>query len=143
MQAHQLKARKTASRKRIGRGGKKGTYSCRGMKGQKSRSGFSRRATFEGGSSTLVAKTKKLRGFRSRNPKLQIVNIEALNGKFRSGEEVNPQTLKERKLISKLSVPVKVLSDGSIEKKLKFRNVLFSKAAREKIKKAGGSIPAQ
>lgn len=142
MQAHQLKARKTASRKRIGRGGKKGTYSCRGMNGQKSRSGFSRRATFEGGSSTLVAKTKKLRGFRSRNPKLQVVSVEVLDKKFRSGEEVNPQTLKERKLISKLFIPVKVLSDGTIEKKLIFKDVFFSKAAREKIEKAGGSIPA-
>ncbi len=142
MQAHQLKAQKTASRKRIGRGGKKGTYSCRGMNGQKSRSGFSRRATFEGGSSTLVAKTKKLRGFRSRNPKLQIVNIKTLGKKFRSGEEVNPRTLREKNLISKLSIPVKVLSDGVIEKKLLFKNVLFSKTAREKIEKAGGSILA-
>ena len=130
MQAHQLKAKKTASRKRIGRGGKKGTYSCRGMNGQRSRSGFSRRATFEGGSSTLVAKTKKLRGFRSRNPKLQVVSVETLNKKFRSGEEVNPRTLKEKKIISKLSVPVKVLSDGVIEKKLTFKDILFSKVAQ-------------
>lgn len=140
MQAHQLKVKKQSTRKRIGRGGKKGTYSCRGMKGQKSRSGFSCRATFEGGATSLVAKTKKLRGFKSRNPKAQVVNLELLDRKFRNGDIVNPEILKKKKVISKLAIPIKVLSEGEITKKLTLENLLVSKNAKKKIEKAGGSV---
>ena len=140
MQAHQLKTRPKTSKKRVGRGGKKGTYSCRGMKGQKSRSGYSRRATFEGGKTTLINRTKKLRGFTSRNKNLQVVNVESLEKKFKKGEEVNPKTLKEKGLIKKLAVPVKILSRGEIKKELTLKDVLYSKNAKVKIEKAGGKV---
>jgi len=138
MQAHQLKTRGRSSKKRVGRGGKKGTYSSRGMKGQKSRSGYSKRATFEGGKSTLVARTKKLRGFISRNKDLQTVNLKMIEDKFKTGDVVNPQSLKDKGLINKLTTPVKVLSVGDIKKKLTFKDVLFSKSAKKKIENAGG-----
>lgn len=140
MQAHQLKPEKKSTRKRVGRGGKKGTYSGGGMKGQKSRSGYSKRATFEGGRSTLTAATKKLRGFKSRNKSLQVVNLDAIELKFQKGDEVSPQTLKEKGLISKLSEPVKILSRGEVKKGLTLKDVLVSKSAKDKIEKAGGKV---
>lgn len=140
MQANQLKAASNKTKKRIGRGGKSGTYSGRGMKGQRSRSGYSQRATFEGGKSTLSAQTKKLRGFKSRNPKNQVVDVELIEKKFKAAEVVNPESLKAKNLISKLSLPVKILAEGDIKKKLSFQDVLLSKSAQKKIKKAGGTF---
>ncbi len=139
MQIHELKKNKTKNKKRVGRGGKKGTYSGAGMKGQRSRSGYSRRATFEGGRSTLVAQTKKKRGFKSRASKLQVVSLDKLSKKFNNGDEVSLETLKEKKIIKKLDQPVKILNVGEIDKKLIFKDVAFSKTAKEKIEKAGGS----
>jgi len=140
MQIHQISNNKKP-KKRIGRGGKKGTYSGRGMKGQGSRSGYSRRATFEGGRTTLAASTKKLRGFKqpTKNNK-NIVNLQKIDKKFTAGETVNLESLRVRGLIGKNDKEVKVLSDGELTKKINFSNIVVSKAAKEKIKKAGGEI---
>lgn len=140
MQIHELKVKKKTSRKRVGRGGKKGTYSGRGMKGQKSRSGASQSPTFEGGKTTLIQKTKKLKGFKSRNPKKLAVNLDTLEAKFKDGDKVNGKSLKEKKIIRKEKQPVKILSDGKISKKLVFENLEVSKKAKEKIEKAGGKV---
>lgn len=140
MQIHELKKPTRKSRKRIGRGGKKGTYSGRGMKGQKSRAGYSKRATFEGGKSTLVARTKKIRGFKSIKTNFQIVNLDTIEKKFNNGDEVSPQSLKELGIVKKSYQPIKILSVGQIKKKLIFKNVVFSKVAKIKIEKAGGKV---
>ncbi len=140
MQIHQIRVGKKVEKKRIGRGGKKGTYSGKGMKGQKSRKGFSSRATFEGGSTSIVARTKKLRGFRSVNESNQVINLEKIDSKFESNGLVNPENLKKKGLIKNASGKVKILSEGSIEKKLVFEGVSFSKEALKKIEKAGGEI---
>ncbi len=135
MQINNLKARKLKSRKRVGRGGTSGTYSGKGMKGQKSRSGYSRRSTWEGGRTTLIASTKKNKGFKSRNPKNQVISLDVLNKKFKNGEEITPEVLKKAGIIQDISVPVKILNNGELKKKLKFKDILMSKIVSEKIAK--------
>jgi large subunit ribosomal protein L15 len=141
MQVNDLKNKEKKDRKRVGRGGKKGTYSGKGMKGQKSRSGYSKRATFEGGKSSLIAHTKKKKGFKSLNAKAETVDLETLERKFVDGEEVTKELLKEKKLIKSLKSKVKILSDGEIKKKLIVgEDILTSETAKDKIKKAGGEV---
>ncbi|MEA2007191.1 MAG: 50S ribosomal protein L15 [Patescibacteria group bacterium] len=140
MQIHELKKTTKKQRKRVGRGGKKGTYSGAGMKGQKSRAGYSKRATFEGGKSTIVARTKKVRGFKSLKVGFQVVNLDLIEKKFNNGDEVNPETLKKVGAVKKVYQPIKILSVGKISKKLTFKDLTFSEVAKKKIEKAGGSI---
>jgi large subunit ribosomal protein L15 len=133
MQINSLKSRKLKSRKRVGRGGKSGTYSGKGMKGQKSRSGYSRRSTWEGGRTTLIAATKKNKGFKSRNPKNQVVSLDALENNFKDGDKITPEILKEAGLINDISVPVKILNNGTLKKKLEFKDVLMSDAVKKEL----------
>lgn len=131
MQINSLKSRNLKSRKRVGRGGKSGTYSGKGMKGQKSRSGYSRRSTWEGGRTTLITATKKNRGFKSRNVKNQVVSLDSLDGNFKDGDKVTPETLKKAELINDISVPVKILNNGKLKKKLEFKDVLMSDSVKK------------
>ncbi len=140
MQIHELKLKKRKSAKRIGRGGRKGTYSGRGMKGQKSRSGASINPIFEGGRSTLIEHLPKMRGFKSLRTKNQVVSMEKLEKYFASGDMVNPMSLHARGLIRKIKAPVKILGTGELKKKLSVEKCLVSKSAKEKIEKAGGKI---
>ncbi len=140
MQIHSLKSRKLKSKKRVGRGGKRGTYSGKGMKGQKSRSGYSKRATFEGGRTTLVAQTKKARGFTSKKDQVQVVNLEEIQKKYKSGEEVSPKTLGEKNIVKKSHLPIKILSVGKLAKKVILKDVAYSKEAKKKVEKAGGEV---
>jgi len=134
MQINSLKSRKLKSRKRVGRGGKSGTYSGKGMKGQKSRSGYSRRSTWEGGRTTLIAATKKNKGFKSRNAKNQVVSLDSLENKFKDGDKVTPETLKKAGLINDVSIPVKILNNGELKKKLEFKDVLMSETVKNSVK---------
>ena len=128
-------------KKRIGRGtgsGHGGT-SCRGTKGQRSRSGGGVRLGFEGGQMPLIRRLPK-RGFtRIFKKEYNIVNVRSLEEKFNDNEEVTPSTLKQRGLVKK-DLPIKILGSGEITKKLKVKVAGFSKSAREKILKAGGSV---
>jgi large subunit ribosomal protein L15 len=140
MQIHELKVKIQKKKRRVGRGGKKGTYSGRGMKGQKSRSGSSINPIFEGGRSTLVEHLSKMRGFKSHRPKNQVVDLQKLEKYFADGEIVNPETLLRKKLVDNMKVSVKILGDGELKKKLSIEKCLVSKSAKEKIEKAGGKI---
>jgi len=140
MQIHQLKIKSQKKKRRVGRGGKKGTYSGRGMKGQKSRSGASINPIFEGGRSTLIEHLPKVRGFKSHRLKNQIVDLQKLEKYFADGDVVNPQSLLKLKLVDNIKVPVKILADGKIGRKLTVEKCLVSKSAKEKIEKAGGSL---
>jgi len=128
-------------KKRIGRGtgsGHGGT-SCRGTKGQRSRSGGGVRLGFEGGQMPLIRRLPK-RGFtRIFKKEYNIVNVRNLEEKFNDNEEVTPSTLKQRGLVKK-DLPIRILGSGEITKKLKVKVADFSKSAREKILKAGGSV---
>jgi large subunit ribosomal protein L15 len=142
MQLNQLKSKKPLqNKKRRGRGGKKGTYSGRGVKGQKSRAG----SNFEPMIRPLIKRYHKKKGIGFHPSRLEkiIVQLEEVENKFSEGETVNSQTLKEKKIISfspNSKFKVKILSSGELTKKLTFENCQFSKAAREQIEKAGGQI---
>jgi len=141
MQLHQLKPKhKLKKKKRVGRGGKRGTYSGRGIKGQKSRAG----RKFAPIIRELIKRYPKLRGYRFKKSKkyFAIINIGILDKKFESLEVVTPKSLLKRKLIRKIKgkIPkVKILGKGELKKKLVIENCEVSKSAREKIKKTGGT----
>jgi len=134
MQLHHVKpAHKLKKRRRISRGGKRGGYSGRGIKGQKSRAGAGIRPAIR----DMMMKLPKQRGrakhaFKSLYEKPAILNLVDVNKRFKEGDIVSPKTLNLSQ--------VKILGKGEINKKLHFQNILFSKSASEKIKKAGGSI---
>lgn len=125
-------------RKRIGRGGKRGTYSGRGLKGQKARSGVSGLKRL--GMKPLMEQTPKLRGFKSHKPKPEILNLDILNKKFSDGDKITPDILLEKKILKNIKNGVKILGNGDITIKLEIANCELSKSAREKIESAGGVI---
>ena len=127
--------------KRIGRGGKRGSYCGRGVEGQKSRAGRKMVPPIR----QFIKKYPKLRGYRfkSQKEKPAVVNITALERNFEKGEVVSPQSLFEKKLIRRMSgkMPVvKVLGMGRLTKKIDVKDCKLSETAKKKIKKAGGAI---
>jgi large subunit ribosomal protein L15 len=139
MKLHELSPAKgsTHAKKRIGRGPGSGTGKTagRGEKGQKSRSGYTRRDGFEGGQMPLIRRVPK-RGFTHIfNTEYSVVNLSQL---AELDGDVTPQMLAERGLV-RSGRPVKVLGDGEIGKALKVTANKFSKSARAKIEAAGGS----
>ena len=129
------------SRKRIGRGPGSGTGKTagKGHKGQKSRSGYSRRYGFEGGQMPLVRRIPK-RGFFNRfRVEYQVVNLRDLERVFSDGDTVNTKALIEKGLTRGGDRPVKILGDGELKKKLTVQVHKFSRSARAGIEKAGGS----
>ena len=133
---------KRKSRTRVGRGnGSKGTYSGRGLKGQKSRSGGGVPLFFEGGQLPLVKRLPFLRGFKNRFKKdFSIVNLLDIENKFNEGDEVNAESLFNHNLIRKKSSNVKILGNGNLKKSLKIKVHAVTKSAEEKIKKSGSTM---
>jgi len=146
MQLNQLKPiHKQKKKTRIGRGGKKGSYSGKGIKGQTSRAGH----RYKPITKELIKRYPKLRGhrIRYRTSKIRleavVLNLDILDKKFNAGEEVSPKSLLEKRIVSKIkgTVPkIKILAKGNLTKSLIFNNCQFSKSAREKIEKAGSKI---
>ncbi len=143
-------AQKRVDRKRIGRGlgSGKGRYSGRGIKGQKSRAGsHAMRAGFEGGQMPLAMRTAKLRGNTSKDAMpigpfrtyTQPVNIRDLD-RFDAGDEVTPETLKQKGLIRTVRKDVKLLGVGELTKSLSITVHAASATAREKVEAAGGTL---
>jgi len=141
MQIHDIKPKtKNKKSKRVGRGGARGTYSGKGIKGQKSRAGRKMRPEMR----DIIKKIPKKRGYKfsSIHEKPVIINVDGLSD-FPEGSVVSPKILFQKKLIQQRNgkIPVvKILGNGDIKKKLVFSGFVFSKEAREKIKKAGGTI---
>ena len=127
-------------RKRVGRGpgSGMGKTSTRGENGQKSRSGASISAWFEGGQSPLYRRIPK-RGFNNKRFRIEFatINLSDLN-KFNDGDVVTPELLKEKGIIKKQLSGVKVLGNGQLEKKLTVKVNRFSSSAVTKIESAGG-----
>jgi large subunit ribosomal protein L15 len=128
------------NKKRVGRGNGSGhgTFSGRGIKGQKSRSGVQILRGFEGGQLPLIKRLPRKRGFY--NPfrvQYSPVNVGALMG-FNAGTEITPQMMYEAGLIDSLSRPVKILADGEIKEAITVKANKFSEAAKAKIEAAGG-----
>jgi large subunit ribosomal protein L15 len=130
-------SRKKPFRKGRGHGSGNGKTAGRGHKGQKSRSGGGVRPGFEGGQMPLYRRLPK-RGFTNRNTKEIIaINISHLD-RFNDGDEVTIEALKAKGLLSKTGDGVKILGNGEITKRLTVKANYFSRAATEKIEKAGG-----
>ena len=131
----------THKKKRVGRGPGSGLGKTagRGEKGQKSRSGYSRKVGFEGGQMPLHRRLPK-RGFTNIFKKQWLeVSLSALDRAFSADEEVNPELLHTRGLIKKAKHDVVVLGSGEVSKPLRVSAHRFTKSAREKIEKAGGA----
>ena len=129
---------KEAKRKGRGTSSGMGKTSGRGQKGQNSRSGGGVRIGFEGGQNPLFRRVPK-RGFNNYNFRVRyaVINLSDLN-KFEDGAEVTPELLKEMGLVKKQLDGIKVLGNGTLEKKLIVKATKFSKLAKEKIEKNGG-----
>jgi large subunit ribosomal protein L15 len=133
MQLYQVKPiHSQKSKKRVGRGGKRGTYSGKGSKGQLARAGRKLRPEIR----DFIKKIPKKRGYRFKSfaVKPQIVNLKDLEKKYNNGEIVSPETLLEKGLIVKVNnmIPdVKILGDGELKKKLKVENCRMSKSVEK------------
>ena len=128
------------TRKRVGRGPGSGLGKTagRGEKGQKSRSGFSRKPGFEGGQMPLHRRVPK-RGFHNRFRKEYAeVNLDRLEA-FDAGTLVTPELLKQHGIVRQLRDGVKVLGGGALSKALTVRAHKFSAKAKEAIAGAGGA----
>ena len=128
-------------RNRVGRGTSSGNgkTSGRGQKGQKARSGGGVRLGFEGGQTPLFRRLPK-RGFTNVNRKeYAVINLDVLN-RFEDGTEVTPVALVEAGIVKNEKAGIKVLGNGSLDKKLTVKAAKFSKHAQETIEAAGGSI---
>ena len=135
------KSPEAKNRKRVGRGpgSNWGKTSGRGQKGQKSRSGVSISAWFQGGQTPLYRRVPK-RGFNNAQftTRYATINLSDLNKFFNDGDEVTPELLKERGIIKKQLDGIKVLGNGELEKKITVKANRFSSTAIAKIESAGG-----
>lgn len=125
-------------RKRVGRGigSGHGKTSCRGQKGQKSRSGSKSRAWFEGGQMPLQRRVPK-RGFTNiYRHEYQIVNLGDLDRL--KEEKISPEKLFKARLIRKSNVKLKILGRGEVKRSLEVSAHAFSKSAIQKLESAGG-----
>ncbi len=132
MQLYQIKPiHKAKNKKRVGRGGKRGTYSGKGIKGQKSRAGHKIRLEIR----DFIKKIPKQRGYRFKSFRIKpaIVNLKDLNEKFSDGEVVSPKTLLNKGLVAKVKgrIPeVKILRVGELKKKIKIEGCKTSKSIK-------------
>ncbi len=138
-----IKVGKHKARKRIGRGegSGHGKTSGRGHKGAASRAGWKRRPGYEGGQMPIIRRMPK-RGFTNAPFRrlFHVVNIKQLEIRFEDGATVTPDSLAEAGLIRDTALPLKVLGEGTLSRKLDVTAAKFSASARTKIEQAGGTI---
>ena len=139
---HNLKSKSGSKKgkKRIGRGlASKGTYSGRGVKGQRARSG-GRSGLKLKGIRKIVLSTPKLRGFKHSVEKVEIVNLDVLSKNFGEGSKIGLKQLTAKGLITAPSASVKILGKGNVSVKWTVEGCSVSQSAKEKIEKAGGTV---
>jgi large subunit ribosomal protein L15 len=128
---------------RVGRGESsgQGKTAGRGHKGQGQRAGVSQRRYFEGGQMPNIRRLPKF-GFNNAvfKTRYEIVNVSSLNDLFNDGDTVDEAALRKLKIVSRSCDGVKILGNGTLEKKLTVKVEKFTKSAREKIEKAGGTV---
>ena len=138
----QVKIKKMRVGRGIGSG--KGKTSGRGVKGQKSRSGVAIKS-FEGGQMPLYRRLPK-RGFNPINKnKVTVLNLDKMqslieNKRINSANQINLETLKKAKIVSKTYNKIKILGSGEIKEKVDLNIDYISKSAVEKLKKVGGTV---
>ena len=131
----------THKKKRLGRGPGSGLgkTSGKGHKGQKSRSGYSRKIGFEGGQMPLQRRLPK-RGFTNIFKKQWIeISLGKIEENFNAGDVVTPEILHERGLIKKAKHDLVILGTGEVSKSLTISAHRFTKTAKDKVEKAGGT----
>lgn len=130
------------SRKRVGRGNSSGwgKTAGKGMNGQNSRAGGGVKPYFEGGQMPIYRRVPK-RGFSNAIFKKDyaVITLDTLN-QFNDGDVVTPETLYTGFIVKNLKDGVKVLSNGELTKKLTVKAHKVTKAAKEAIEKAGGTV---
>ena len=138
--AHALKGKR-----RVGRGGKRGTYSGRGQKGQKARSG----RKIKSAAREALLKIPQKRGTGSKEGtwikknKLLAINLRDFEAGYKEGETVSPKTLLQRRIVQRVAnrIPaIKILGNGKLNKKLIFLDVVVSQSVKTQVEKLGGSI---
>jgi large subunit ribosomal protein L15 len=131
----------TKRRKRVARGNSAGggTTAGRGTKGQHARTGKGKRFGFEGGQVPLIRRQPKLGGFTPpRKKTYEVINISVLEKNLEAGSYTVADLAKKR--LVRNGKLVKILANGEITKKFEIEAHSASKAAKEAVKKAGGSI---
>lgn len=120
-------------RKRVGRGNAsgRGTYSTRGLKGQKSRSGVSGLKRM--GMKKQLLQIPKLRGFKSLKAKNRAISVRLINANFKDGDVVSPASLLEKNLISNINTPLKILGKEKLTVKVKFEKMKMSAGVRDQL----------
>lgn len=142
IKTHDLQPNRGAKKKKIRRGrgdaSGYGSFSGRGCKGQNARSGGGVRNGFEGGQTPLIRQMPKKKGFTPLNKtEYAVINLAALEEAFKEGETVSPETLSEKRILRNKNLPVKILGNGVLTKKLVFENVSFSGTAKKKLEELG------
>lgn len=138
MQLHQIKPNSRRKKiKRVGRGGKRGTYSGRGQKGQRSRAG----RRIKPAEREIIRRLPKLRGGKNkrRGPKILVLNVGQLEGRF-GNDTINKALLFKTHFIKKISDPVKILGNGQVKRSVIVEGIVVSSSARKKIEMAGGRV---
>ncbi len=141
MQFHNLKSKTQRKKSRqVGRGGKRGKTSGRGTKGQKARAGRKMRPEMR----DIIKRLPKRRGYRFKSFKESplVISLQDIESEFADGEEVSPDSLFKKGLVSvsESRGVLKVLSNGTLTKKITLSGCLFSKSAQKAIEEAGGQI---
>ena len=142
MQIHQIRSNNKPSKKRrVGRGGKRGTYSGRGLKGQKSRAGRKIKSQLR----EMILKFPKRRGvsFPSLQKKCSVLKLSDIVRVFPEGGAINLDKLKKAGLISKIKGqihPIKILGSMPLSKKYIIKGCLASEKVKEAVEKAEGKI---
>ena len=124
----------TKKRKRVGRGNSSGhgTYSGRGQKGQKSRSGVSGLKRL--GMKKQLLQIPKARGFNSGKPANQVVSLEQINNNFKDGAVITPKLLLAKKLIGTIKLPIKILGGSQLKiKGIKFEGIKVSESVKKQL----------
>ena len=136
MQLNNLVKTVDKSAKRLGRGlaSGKGKTAGRGTKGQKSRAGHNIPRRMEGGQTSMIQRLPKVRGFNSRFPKPLVLQLLKIEEKFNEGETVSIKTLIEKGMLKNDKSKVKIIGAKTFTKKLKFRDVIFTKTLAEAFK---------
>jgi len=142
MQLHELRSVHRPKRsRRVGRGGKRGTYSGKGMKGQRSRAG----RKFRDIEREMILRIPKRRGayFKTISSQPALINLTDLDRAFGAGEKVTPRALETKHLVTRRGgrIPrIKLLGSGKLSKKLTVIGIECSRGAQEAVKRAYGKV---
>jgi len=137
MQLHNLQPKtETRSKKRVGRGGKRGTTSGKGQKGQKSRAGHKIRPA----SRDMIIRTPKKKGYKNKPKSIKSLALSLNQISKLSEKVITKEVLFTHRIIRSISRPIKIVATGSIKGAREIIGIPTSTSARVKIEKEGGRV---